>query len=140
MGLLVAKDQRLGPEHRPSDPGLPFADDSRIPLDDPAAIEVIGRHPGGGTRGRDDLARPRGRAGWVAYTGCRQPNRQHRHGVQFPEHGRRWPRDRSASLDLEQVFWAASAEPRNHPQGVLQAVPQQVFTDDRELDYGTICE
>jgi len=43
-------------------------------------------------------------------------------------------------LDLEQVFWAASAEPRNHPQGVLQAVPQQVFTDDRELDYGTICE
>jgi hypothetical protein len=49
-------------------PGLPFADDSHIPIDDPTAIEAIGRHPGGETWGREDPARPHGHAGWVAYT------------------------------------------------------------------------
>lgn len=49
-------------------PGLPFVDDSHIPLDDSAAIEAIGRRRGGKTWGRDDPARPRGRNGWVAYT------------------------------------------------------------------------
>jgi hypothetical protein len=49
-------------------PGLPFADDSHIPVEDSAAVEAIGRRPGGRTWGRDDPARPRGRAGWVAFT------------------------------------------------------------------------
>jgi hypothetical protein len=49
-------------------PGLPFADDSHIPIDDSAAIEAIGRRPGGKTWGREDPARPRGHAGWVAFT------------------------------------------------------------------------
>jgi hypothetical protein len=49
-------------------PGLPLVDDSHIPVDESAAIEAIGRHPGGKTWGRDDRARPRGRNGWVAYT------------------------------------------------------------------------
>lgn len=70
MGLLVAKDNDWVRNTGHPIPGLPFAADSHIPLD-PAAIEAIGRHPGGGTRGRDDLARPRGRAGWVTCTGCR---------------------------------------------------------------------
>jgi len=69
-------------------PGLPFADDSHIPVDDPAAIEAIGRHPGGETWGRDDLARPRGRAGWVAYT--TDPGRHDLAWVVrwHPDHGR----------------------------------------------------
>ena len=37
-------------------PGLPFVDDAHIPVDDPAAIEAIGRHPGGKTWGREDPA------------------------------------------------------------------------------------
>jgi hypothetical protein len=49
-------------------PGLPFVDDSHIPVDDPAAVEAIGRRHGGETWGRDDQARPRGQNGWVAYT------------------------------------------------------------------------
>jgi hypothetical protein len=49
-------------------PGLPFVDDSHIPVGDSAAIEAIGRRPGGKTWGRDDPARPRGENGWVAYT------------------------------------------------------------------------
>jgi hypothetical protein len=69
-------------------PGLAFADDSHIPVDDPAAIEAIGRHPGGETWGRDDLARPRGRAGWVAYT--TDPGRHDLAWVVrwHPDHGR----------------------------------------------------
>jgi len=49
-------------------PGLPFVDDSHIPVEDSSAIEAVGRHPGGETWGRDDLAWPRGEGGWVAYT------------------------------------------------------------------------
>ena len=69
-------------------PGLPFVDDSHIPVDDSAAIEAIGRHPGGETWGRDDPARPRGRAGWVAYT--TDPGRHDLAWVVrwHPEHGR----------------------------------------------------
>ena len=69
-------------------PGLPFADDSHIPVEDSAAIEAIGRHPGGNTWGRDDLARPRGRAGWVAYT--TDPGRHDLAWVVrwHPDHGR----------------------------------------------------
>jgi hypothetical protein len=69
-------------------PGLPFADDSHIPVEDSAAIEAIGRHPGGETWGRDDPARPRGRGGWVAYT--TDPGRHDLAWVVrwHPEHGR----------------------------------------------------
>jgi hypothetical protein len=35
-------------------PGLPFVDDSHIPLDDPHAIEAVGRHAGHGMWGRFD--------------------------------------------------------------------------------------
>lgn len=47
-------------------PDLPFVDDSHIPLDDPAAIEALGRHEGGETWGREDQLRRFG--GWVAFT------------------------------------------------------------------------
>jgi hypothetical protein len=42
-------------------------------------------------------------------------------------------------LDAGQVSWAALDGLRNHPQGVLQAVPHQVFAGDRaDLGFGTI--
>ncbi|MFF0767022.1 hypothetical protein ACFYWH_44735 [Streptomyces sp. NPDC003737] len=48
-------------------PGLSFVDDSHIPVDDPAAIEAIGRHEEGGTWGRWD--RMTGAEGsWIAFT------------------------------------------------------------------------
>lgn len=46
-------------------PDLPFVDDSHIPLDDPTAIEAVGRHDGTDMWGRED--RPR-EGGWVAFT------------------------------------------------------------------------
>jgi hypothetical protein len=47
-------------------PDLPFADDAHIPLDDPAAIEAVGRHHGTDMWGRYDLDRKNG--GWIAFT------------------------------------------------------------------------
>jgi hypothetical protein len=47
-------------------PGLPFVDDSHIPVEDPHAIEEIGRHPGTGMWGRQDPVRPGW--GWRAFT------------------------------------------------------------------------
>jgi hypothetical protein len=50
-------------------PDLPFVDDSHIPLDDPAAVEAVGRHHGTDMWGRWDKARPRdGSGGWAAFT------------------------------------------------------------------------
>ncbi|MFI6522607.1 helix-turn-helix transcriptional regulator [Spirillospora sp. NPDC050679] len=46
-------------------PDLPFVDDSHIPLEDPAAIEAVGRHRGEGMWGREDTCRD---GGWVAFT------------------------------------------------------------------------
>lgn len=46
-------------------PDLPFVDDSHIPVDDPEAIEVIGRNRGGDMWGREDRC-PGG--GWTAFT------------------------------------------------------------------------
>jgi len=46
-------------------PDLPFVDDSHIPLDDPAAIEAVGRHEGTEMWGREDPCRE---GGWVAFT------------------------------------------------------------------------
>ncbi|MFD7407771.1 hypothetical protein ACFV7R_35090 [Streptomyces sp. NPDC059866] len=48
-------------------PGLPFVDDSHIPVDDPAAVEAIGRHEGGSTWGRWDRDRTTEGA-WLAFT------------------------------------------------------------------------
>ncbi|MFI5740967.1 hypothetical protein ACIA9I_21675 [Streptomyces anulatus] len=48
-------------------PGLPFVDDSHLPLDDgPEAIEAIGRHEASGMWGRWDANRTDG--GWRAFT------------------------------------------------------------------------
>ncbi|WP_232542896.1 hypothetical protein [Streptomyces sp. QHH-9511] len=48
-------------------PGLPFVDDSHIPLDEgPEAIEAVGRHQGDGMWGRYDTSR--GSGGWLAFT------------------------------------------------------------------------
>lgn len=48
-------------------PGLPFVDDSHLPLDDgPEAIEAVGRHEGSGMWGRFDPERRNG--GWRAFT------------------------------------------------------------------------
>ncbi|GII59426.1 hypothetical protein Pth03_78150 [Planotetraspora thailandica] len=47
-------------------PDLPFVDDSHIPLDDPRALEAVGRHRGDGMWGRHDDSRHDG--GWAAFT------------------------------------------------------------------------
>ncbi|MGW7210033.1 hypothetical protein [Streptomyces sp. NPDC054837] len=68
-------------------PGLPFVDDSHIPVDDPAAIEAIGRRHEGGTWGRWD--REGGTKGaWLAFT--TDPIRQDLAWVvrHHPQHGR----------------------------------------------------
>lgn len=46
-------------------PDLPFIDDSHLALDDPEAIEAIGRKSGGTTWGRTDSCKD---GGWVAFT------------------------------------------------------------------------
>jgi predicted DNA-binding transcriptional regulator AlpA len=47
-------------------PGLPFVDDTHIPLEDPEATEAIGRGAGKGMWGRWDKEQPD--AGWRAFT------------------------------------------------------------------------
>jgi hypothetical protein len=68
-------------------PGLPFVDDSHIPLDEgPEAIEAVGRHEASGMWGRYDNNRADG--GWHAFT---TDPKQHTLGwsVRYrPEHGR----------------------------------------------------
>lgn len=53
----------LGTDH--PIPDLPFVDDSHIPLDDPYAIEAVGRHAGTDMWGREDRCSD---GGWVAFT------------------------------------------------------------------------
>jgi hypothetical protein len=45
-------------------PGVPFVDDSHIPVDDADAVEAVGRRKGGGMWGRTDPCTE----GWAAYT------------------------------------------------------------------------
>ena len=67
-------------------PGLPFVDDSHIPIDDPVAIEAIGRRGGGETWGREDKCRIGG--GWAAFT-TDPGNHDAAWGVRWhPDHGR----------------------------------------------------
>jgi hypothetical protein len=46
-------------------PDLPFVDDAHLPLDDPRALEAVGRHPGTDMWGRQDRCT---QGGWVAFT------------------------------------------------------------------------
>ncbi|RZU46526.1 hypothetical protein EV385_6600 [Krasilnikovia cinnamomea] len=66
MGLLynkMAVGNGLYTDH--PIPDLPFVDDSHLPLDDPAAVEAIGRKEGGQSWGRTDRCKD---GGWVAFT------------------------------------------------------------------------
>jgi predicted DNA-binding transcriptional regulator AlpA len=87
-------------------PGLPFVDDSHIPLDDPTAIEAVGRHEGAGTWGREDPIRD---AGWAAFT-TDQERRDLAWCVRWhPDHGRSvviYSDDEAASLHMT---WLGSA-------------------------------
>ncbi|MGC0334885.1 hypothetical protein RKD23_007962 [Streptomyces sp. SAI-170] len=68
-------------------PGLPFVDDGHISVDDPTAVEAIGRHEEGGTWGRwDRISESKG--SWIAFT--TDPIRQDLAWVvrHHPEHGR----------------------------------------------------
>ena len=50
-------------------PDLPFVDDSHIPVDDPVAIEAVGRNKGEGMWGREDACRyGDDDGGWFAFT------------------------------------------------------------------------
>lgn len=65
--------------------GLPFVDDSHIPVEDPLAVEAVGRHEGGDTWGREDSSEG---GGWTAFT-----TDPVRHDLAWsvrwhPEHGR----------------------------------------------------
>ncbi|MCC9707294.1 hypothetical protein E4N62_19645 [Streptomyces sp. MNU76] len=68
-------------------PGLPFVDDSHVPLDEgPEAIEAVGRHEAQGTWGRFDPERSNG--GWRAFT-TDPINHNLAWAVRYhPEHGR----------------------------------------------------
>ncbi|MEU3517138.1 hypothetical protein ABZ770_17935 [Streptomyces sp. NPDC006654] len=68
-------------------PGLPFVDDTHIPVGDPAAVEAIGRHEEGGTWGRWDRDGS-AEGAWLAFT--TDPIRQDLAWVirHHPEHGR----------------------------------------------------
>jgi hypothetical protein len=67
-------------------PDLPFVDDSHIPVEDPAAIEAIGRRHGTDMWGRHDPVRRHG--GWIAFT--TDPDRHDLAWVVrwHPDHGR----------------------------------------------------
>ena len=79
-------------------PDLPFVDDSHIPVDDPEAVEAIGRNRGRGMWGREDRC-PGG--GWTAFT-----TDPIRHDLAWtvrwhPEHGRSvtlWRNDDAARV------------------------------------------
>lgn len=67
-------------------PGLPFVDDSHIPIDDPDAVEALGRHDGTDMWGRCDTEKRTGQ--WAAYT-TDPKNHAFAWLVRYhPEHGR----------------------------------------------------
>lgn len=49
-------------------PGLPFVDDSHIPVDDSEAIEAVGRYKADDMWGREDSCSIYGGTGWAAFT------------------------------------------------------------------------
>lgn len=85
-------------------PDLPFVDDAHIPVDNPDAIEAVGRDRGEGMWGRHDNMHA---DGWVAFT-----TDQFRHDLAWvvrghPEHGRSVVlyRDTEAS-SVYMVYWS----------------------------------
>lgn len=84
-------------------PDLPFVDDSHIPVEDPAAIEAVGRRHGTDMWGREDRVRY---GGWTAFT-----TDPRRHDLAWvvrwhPDHGRSVVlyRDDEVSA-VHMVFW-----------------------------------
>ncbi|MEU6965028.1 hypothetical protein [Streptomyces chrestomyceticus] len=88
-------------------PGLPFVDDSHLPLDEgPRAIEAVGRHHDSGMWGRYDKNRADG--GWHAFT---TDPKQHSLGwsVRYhPEHGRTVLLMRDGDMALWHNKWSGS--------------------------------
>lgn len=85
-------------------PGLPFVEDEHIPIDDPDAVEAIGRQDGAGTWGRCDIAHDSGE--WVAFT-TDPKNPSLGWVIRFhPEHGRSvlLYRDRDATTAYSEWF------------------------------------
>src|SRR5882724_8119779 len=67
-------------------PNLPFVDDDHIPIEDPTAIQALGRHAGTGMWGRSDTDSRTGE--WIAFT---TDPKNHAFGwiVRYhPDHGR----------------------------------------------------
>lgn len=89
-------------------PGLPFVDDSRIPLDEgPEAIEAVGRHEASGMWGRFD--RNRTTDSWYAFT---TDPKQHTLGWSVrwhPEHGRSVLLMRDGDMSSWHLKWAYEA-------------------------------
>lgn len=87
-------------------PDLPFVDDSHIPLDDPHAIEAVGRHADTDMWGREDPCRD---GGWVAFT-----TDPIRHDLGWcvrwhPEHGRTVALFRDDDAITAHQAWSESA-------------------------------
>lgn len=69
-------------------PGLPFVDDSHLPLGDPRALEAIGRRDGGVTWGRYDEIQCEDSDGWAAFTTDPMVNALAWYVRWHPRHGR----------------------------------------------------
>jgi hypothetical protein len=99
-------------------PNLPFVDDSHVPIEDPEAIEALGRHPGTTMWGRSDVNQQTGE--WSAFT-TDPKNHAYSWLVRYhPEHGRsvelyhdrdvagmqsEWYRDRPLLARLGGYWW-----------------------------------
>lgn len=102
-------------------PGLPFVDDAHIPIDDPDAVEAIGRHEATGTWGRCD--HDHDTDAWAAFT-TDPKNPSVGWVVRFhPEHGRsvllyrdpdattaysEWFRDKPLLVRLGGYWWTGT--------------------------------
>lgn len=84
-------------------PNLPFVDDSHIPIDDPKAIERVGRHAGTDMWGRCDHDETSGE--WMAFTTDPQDHVYSWVIRHHPEHGRSVLLHRGRDAAAEQVDW-----------------------------------
>jgi hypothetical protein len=83
-------------------PNLPFVDDSHIPIDDPDAVEDIGRGAGGEMWGRCDIA---SNGEWIAVTTDPQDTRYCWAVRYHPDHGRSVLLYRNGDLANVQSGW-----------------------------------